>query len=611
MRIKKLWFGFLVLAMAFGLIAAAACGDDEAAPVIIEKEVIVEKEVIREVPVEVVVEKEVVVEVEKQVVVEKEVIKEVEVIREVEVEKTGPEITGVARSGGVLIYGSSASADGLHPQMSLTAPSQIRYVTMYESLVERDWSVASPELKSAEFPPGPVGVLADSWDLSDDRLTWTFHLRKGVKFHDGSNWNAEVAEINYRSLIDEDYEFFNPVGSASAGFTLSHVDTVRAVDEFTFEVKLNKPFFGFIDKMASFPCCAIVSGKAIQTMTPEEIGNGVPAGTAHFKFVSWDRGEKLVVERNDDYWGENALLDQLIIVPIIDEGARVAALIADDIDIAEWVSPENLILIRNIEGLEGYARGIGAFYGLEPNHREPPFNDQRVRRAVSLCFDREELANTLMKGIHDPGAQMWGSAHEGYDPAGRQITDEYDPELAKELLAEAGYGDETIKTKLYSATEGLGVPELVVNSFIAISLRECGFDVELVNFEWLTYAGLWSGGIQEDQGIGMFTMSMGGGDLGGYDQYIHSSGWPPAGWSVGWYANADVDALVEKAWNATTHEEFLTAEREAHELALQDYAYIPVLEVFLTYGVSDRVGGWTASTDWISRFNKAFVEYER
>ena len=80
---------------------------------------------------------------------------------------------------------------------------------------------------------------------------------------------------------------------------------------------------------------------------------------------------------------------------------------------------------------------------------------------------------------------------------------------------------------------------------------------------------------------------------------------------MGWYANDDVDALIEKAWNASSHEEYLQAERDAHELALDDYAYIPVLENALTFGVSDRVGGWTASSSWVSRFNKAFVEYER
>ena len=603
MRIKKVWFGFLVLAMAFGLIAAAACGDEDATPVVIEKEVIVEKEVIKEVPKEVIVEKE--------VVVEKEVIKEVVVIKEVEVEKKGPEITGIPRAGGVLVYGACSDFSGLHPHQGFSNNCNPSFLSIYEALVERDWSLASPELKDKTLPPGPFGVLAESWELADDRVTLTFNLRKGVKFHDGTDWNAEVAEINFLTQIDEDYEFFNPFGSAVTGATLSHVETVRAVDEFTFEMKLVKPFFGFIDKMASHPCCTMVSGKAIQTMTPEEINAGGPWGTGHFKFVEWEKDGPQVLERHDDYWGENALLDQLVVVPILDEASRVAALMTGEIDIASGLSPDNLILIRNIEGLEGYARGIGAIYGLEPNHREPPFSDQRVRRAVSLCFDRRVLTNDLLKGVHDPGAQIWGSTGADlFNPAGRQITDEYDPELAKELLAEAGYPD-GFKTKLYGTTEGLGLPTLQVNSFIVISLRECGIEVEMVSFEWLTYLGFWSGGIQEDQDIGMFTMAMGTPDVAGYDQYLHSASWPPAGWSVGWYANDDVDRLIEKAWNATTHEEYLTAEREAHELDLEDYAYIPVLEMFYTYGVSDRVGGWTGAADAQQRFNKAFVEYER
>ena len=488
-------------------------------------------------------------------------------------------------------------------------------IAMHEGLVERDWSVASPDLKSVAPPPGPFGVLAESWSLSEDKLTWTFNLRKGVKFHDGTDWNADVAEMNFLALIDEDNEYFAQVASLHSGYTMSHVASVRAVDEFTFEITLTTPFFGFIDKLASYPCCGQISGKSIREMTPNEINEGGAAGTAHFKFVSWKRGENIVLERYDDYWGENALLDQFIVVPILEEGSRVAALMTGEIDIASQISPDNLVLIRGMDGLEGYARGVSGLYGLQPNHREPPFNDLRVRRAASLCLDRLELAGTLMKGILNPGSQIWGAAHEGRDPDGRQITDTYDPELAKELLAEAGYPD-GFKTKMYSsASGGMGIPELIVNNWIVISLRECGIDVELIALEWLTYLGYWSGGISEDENIGFFTMSMGTGAVSGFDQYIHSSGWPsgwpPTGWSAGWYANNDVDALVEKAWNANTHEEYLTAEREAHELALDDYAYIPVVEQMYSYGVSDRVGGWTASTDWITRFNKAFVEYER
>ena len=544
-------------------------------------------------------------------VVEKEVVREVEVIKEVEVEKTGPLIAGVPRKGGTLIYGACTDPGGLHPHMNFGSNGAPGMVAMYEGLVERDWTAASPELKDKTRPAGPFGVLAESWELSDDKLTLTFHIRQGLKFQDGTDWNAEVAEINFRTLIDEDYEFFNSVGSATTGFVLSHVDSVRAVDEFRFEMKLVKPFFGFIDKLASYPCCRQTSGKSIQTMTFEEINDGGAAGTGHFKFVSWDRGANVVLERNEDYWGEKALLDRFIAVPILDEASRVAALMTGEIDTASQISPDNLALLRGIDGIEGYARGLSGFYGLEPNHREPPFSDHRVRQAASLCLNRLELSDTLMKGILNPGAQIWGAAHEGKDPAGRRITDNYDPERGKELVAEAGYPD-GFKTKMYSSTGGgMGLPELVVNSWVVISLRECGIDVELIGLEWLTYLGYWSGGISEGENIGFFTMSIGTGDVAGFDQYIHSSGWPPAGWNMGWYANDDVDALVEKAWNAATHEEYLAAEREAHKLALDHYAYIPVIEHMHTFGVSDRVGGWTGSTDWISRFNKAFVEYER
>ena len=529
----------------------------------------------------------------------------------VEVEKTGPEITGIPRVGGTLIVGACAESAGLHPQWNFSGNCEPIPGSVYESLAERQWDLASPNFRDRTVPPGPFGVLAETWSLGDDRITLTFNLRKGVKFHDGTDWNADVAEMNFRSLIDEDYELWNPIGSAHTGFTLSHVDSVRAVDEFTFEITLLKPFFGFVDKLASFPCCALISGKDIQEMTAEEINDQGAAGTGHFKVVEYKKGVRQVIERNDDYWGVNALLDTVVAVPVIDEASRVAALLAGELDIANGIGPDNMALVDGIAGFSGYARGNETFYGLEPNHREPPFSDLRVRRAVSLCFDREVLANDLLKGVPYTGGQIWCGACEGRDPDGREITDVYDPELAKELLAEAGYPD-GFKTKFFSTPAGgLGIPGLEVNSFLVISLRECGIEVELINLEWLTFLGWWTGGIPENENIGLSSISMGTADIAGYDQYLHSASWPPAGWSVGWYANDDVDRLIEKAWNATTHEEYLTAEREAHALALDDYAYIPVIEGYIGHGVSDRVGGWTGSTSWVSRFNLAFVEYER
>jgi peptide/nickel transport system substrate-binding protein len=517
----------------------------------------------------------------------------------------------VPKEGGLLVLGACAESAGLHAHWNFGGNCEALLPAIYESLVERDWSLASPNFRDRTPPPGPFGVLAESWELADDRITVTFHLRKGVKFHDGTDWNAEVAEINFRSLIDEDYELFNSIGSAHTGFTLSHVEEVRAVDEYTFEVTLLKPFYGFVDKLASYPCCPIISGKDMLSMTPEQINNDGAAGTGHYKVVEYEKGERQVVELYEDYWGENALLDEIVQVPVLDEASRVAALLAGEIDIALGIGPDNVILVDGFEGFSGYVRGNETFYGLEPNHREPPFDDQRVRRAVSLCFDRRELADDLLKGVPYPGAQIWPGAGEGRDPDGRQITDGYDPEEAKRLLAEAGYPD-GFKTKFFSTPgAGLGIPGLEVNSYIVISLRECGIEVELINFEWLTYLSYWTGGIPENQDTGLFSISMGTADIAGYDQYLHSTGWPPSGWSVGWYANDDVDALIEKAWNATTYEDYLKYEREAHEIALVDYAYIPVIEGYIAYGVSDRVGGWTASSSWISRFNKAWVEYER
>lgn len=101
-----------------------------------------------------------------------------------------------------------------------------------------------------------MGALAESWTLSDDKMTWTFKLRQGVTFHDGTRFNAEAVESNFLTMLDEDFEYYYPTAAGTAGFTLTHVDSVNVVDEFTFQVRLKYPFFGLSNCR---PICAAAS----------------------------------------------------------------------------------------------------------------------------------------------------------------------------------------------------------------------------------------------------------------------------------------------------------------------------------------------------------------
>ncbi len=231
----------------------------------------------------------------------------------------------------VLIVGQIAEPQSLDPH-TVTATNDFRIlVNIYDGLVR---------YKDGTLEVEPA--LAESWTISDDGKTYTFKLRQGVKFHDGSDFNAEAVKFNFDRMLKEDHPFYN-TGPFPLSFNFSSIDAVNVLDEHTVEFKLKEPFAPFLSNLA-YPTGLIVSPEAVKKYG-KEFGRH-PSGTGPFKFAEWQSGQRVVVERNPDYWDTAPALEAVVFRPITDANTRVAEMMAGGLDVMVEVPPDNLATFK-------------------------------------------------------------------------------------------------------------------------------------------------------------------------------------------------------------------------------------------------------------------------
>jgi peptide/nickel transport system substrate-binding protein len=310
-----------------------------------------------------------------------------------------------------------------------------------------------------------VPGLAQSWEISDDGLTYTFTLQDGVTFHDGTTMDAEDVKFSLDRIIAED--------SANAQKALyTAISEVNVIDSQTVEVKLSEPNGNMIFNLAW--------GDAV-IVAPESIDNikQQPIGTGAFKFDSWTQGDKIELSRYADYWGEPAKLESATFKFISDPTAAFAAVMAEDVDaFSGFPAPENL---PQFEADPRFQVLIGSTEGetiLSTNNKMAPFDNAKVREALAHAIDRQAIIDGAMFGYGTP----IGTHFAPHNPAYVDLTGDsaYDPEKARALLAEAGYPDG------FSTTLHLPPPSYARRGgeIIAAQLAEVGIEAEITNVEW-------------------------------------------------------------------------------------------------------------------------------
>ena len=310
-----------------------------------------------------------------------------------------------------------------------------------------------------------VPGLAESWEISEDGLTYTFKLREGVTFHDGTTMDAEDVKFTLDRINAED--------SANAQKALyAAISEVNVTDPQTVEVKLSEPNGNMLFNLA-WGDAVIVAPETVETIKQ------TPIGTGAFKFENWNQGDKITLTRNDDYWGEAPALASATFKFISDPTAAFASVMAEDVDVfTGFPAPEN---IPQFEADPRFQVLIGSTEGetiLSINNKREPFDNVKVREAVAHAIDRQAIIDGAMFGYGTP----IGTHFAPHNPDYVDLTEmsSYDPEKSKALLAEAGFPDG------FETTLHLPPPSYARRGgeIIAAQLAEVGIKAQITNVEW-------------------------------------------------------------------------------------------------------------------------------
>ncbi|MCF6322171.1 MAG: ABC transporter substrate-binding protein, partial [Rhizobiaceae bacterium] len=333
------------------------------------------------------------------------------------------------------------------------AIDEVVYANVFEGLPRID--------KTGAVQP----ALAQSWQVSDDGKTYTFKLRTGVKFHDGTDFNAEDVKFSLDRARGKDST------NAQKGL-FKAIDTIEVVDPATVKITLSSPAGNFLFNMG-WGDAIIVGSESVET------NKANPVGTGPFKFSKWAKGSLIELVKNDAYWGEAKVLDKAVFRIIPDPAAAVAALLAGDVDaFANFPSPE---AIPQFKADARFTVVIGSTEGetiLAINNKKKPFDDIRVRRAIAHAIDRKAIIDGAMFGLGTPIGTHFAPHHPAYVDNVNMYP--RDIAKAKALLAEAGFPDG------FKATIKLPPPTYARRGgeIVAASLREIGIDLEIIPVEW-------------------------------------------------------------------------------------------------------------------------------
>ena len=413
---------------------------------------------------------------------------------------TTTEASGGAE-GGTLVFAGAADPVVLDGSLVSDGESLRVIDQIYETLV-------GLKPGTTELEP----LLATSWEASDDGLEWTFQLQEGVTFHDGEPFNAEAVCYNFDRWYNFTGSFQNPSASyywqtVFGGFAKTDPESGAPADslyksctangENEVVLALTKASSSFLGAL-SLSAFSIASPKALQEFGADEgevdadgifhptgsYGTEHPTGTGPFKFESWTVGDRLVLARNDDYWGDKAKLDKVIFRPIADNAARLQALQNGEIDGYDLVEPQDVATIEGDDSLQILNRPAFnvAYVGI--NQSIPPMDKIEVRQAIAHALNRQEVVDSFYSGRGQVAKQFMPPEVEGY--ADDVVEYEFDPEKSKQLLQDAGL-TLPVKVTFWYPTDVsrpyMPDPQRNFEAFAA-SLEEGGFEVTPKSAPW-------------------------------------------------------------------------------------------------------------------------------
>ncbi len=475
---------------------------------------------------------------------------------------------------GVLIVGQIAEPKALDPA-AVTAVNDFRILmNVYDGLVRY-------KSGTLEVEPG----LATSWDISDDGTVYTFTLRDGVTFHDGSAFNADAVKFNFDRMLKEDHPYHD-TGPFPLSFFFSAVENVEVVDAMTVKFTLNAPYAPFLSNLA-YPTGLIVSPAAVEKHG-KDFGRN-PSGTGPFKFAEWRSNEAVVVEKNPGYWDGDAKLDAVVFRPITDANTRTAEMLAGGIDLMVEVPPVALSEFQGDAFTVAEQAGPHVWF-LILNAKEGPFADKKVRQAANYAVNKTALVENVLEGTAavaagpTPPAFAW-AYNESLSPY------PYDPAKAKALLKEAGA--EGAELTFYVTEGGSGMLDPVaMGTAIQADLEAVGLKVKIETYEWNTFLGNVNPGLEGKADMAEMAWMTNDPDTLPY-LALRTGAWPDkGGFNSGYYSNPEVDKLLEAARAATDQAERAKLYKEMQVIVQDDAPWVFVANWKQNAVTSDKVSNF-------------------
>lgn len=508
---------------------------------------------------------------------------------------------GLAQASGTLRVAMTSSDVPLPNGQTDQGAEGMRFMgyTVFEALIGYDLSSAD---RHASLTPS----LATEWRVDPaNKLRWVFKLRPGVRFHDGSAFDAQAVVWNLDKILDSKAEQFDPKQSSQGKSRIPTVTSYKALDDMTVEIVTSE-----VNALLPYQMAWIVMSSPAQWQAVGKNWDAFlrsPSGTGPFKLESYVPRERAVLARNPAYWNKARIpkLDKLVLVPIPDPSARVAALRAGQVDWIEAPPPDAIGSLRGA----GFALVSNVYPHVWPWHFSrldgSPWNDIRVRKAANLAIDREGMKQLLggmmvpAKGMVPPGSPWFGKP--GFEV-------KTDLAAAKALMAQVGYSKEKplkVRTIISFAGSGQMQPQ-TMNELIQQNLAEIGIQVEFDVRDWNALLSNWRAGAKDPTTRGATATNSSYFSQDPFTaliRHLDSGLVPPKGTNWGYYSDKEMDTIFDGIRTEFDAAAQLALIQKAHEKYVNDALFLFVAHDMAPRAMSRKVKGFIPAQNWFLDFS--------